>query len=299
MSVILNNSTARVFYLNFVQIGSSNADIIKNKCEATQEFNFSNLVEEQGEYLIAIERLIIPIQKIPFHDSIVPAMTLTTIINGFQRTVNSTTSFSLIEFLVNLNLEFSTNAVNLFIYLNPSGRIIIRYDDWANTNVTLDQTIADIFDMNTNLTIADSDANGKVIGNSPVFDRFDQLDKIQIEILGANIQQEIINTNISLPVLTDLTIQTSYSANVVINETNTDLINNFSAINDEIAFGYSTRQNVIYTAEAERRYVNLSGKTPIQNLTLQCVAIFKNQTRNIITLPPRTTFSAKIAFFKK
>jgi hypothetical protein len=70
MSIDLGNKGRGLFYLNFQTIGTG-----ENTAESTQEFNFGNLIDDSGSYLIAIERLIVPIHRIPMINDLAPALT--------------------------------------------------------------------------------------------------------------------------------------------------------------------------------------------------------------------------------
>lgn len=289
MSIDLAQSGRGVFYLNFRTQGDGTNSVI---ARSTQEFKFGNLVDHAADYIIAVERLYIPIQSIPMIDSQTPMLTIVPTGIGLLVTINTIEAFSIKEFMDNVNQQFDDLGVNIFLRLNSAGKMTIQYDDFANNNLQLNDFIRDIFDMPQLLTIGNADNNGLVKGASSIIDRFDQLLKIQIEVLGMNIIQEILDTDKSFPILTDIIVPSQYAFSSSENF-------NIDPVLEQFNFSYSTRQAVIYNAEGERRYAMLRGNSPIQNITLQCVAILKNNERREIILKGNSVFEAKIGFYKK
>ncbi|MHA2367049.1 MAG: hypothetical protein ACXAC7_24060, partial [Candidatus Hodarchaeales archaeon] len=102
----------------------------------------------------------------------------------------------------------------------------------------------------------------------------------------------IIGTERTLPVLTDLLVPNSYSTSYGLDNSLDPTVGIFS-------LSYATRQTVVYNAEGARRYIMLRGATPIQNITIACVAIYKDNTRNQIVLPPNSVFECKIGFYRR
>lgn len=290
MSIDLGNRGRGVFYLNFITVGTG-----ENFAESAQEFNFTNLVESAGSYLTSIERMVVPIHTIPMIETQAPAFRFEPVGVGVQFTINTTPAFSIKEWIdeVNAKLEDVLGADKFVLLVDQSGRIRIVYDNWANFNVRLSLDLQNIFDLPALLTNVQANADNQIIGESSIIDRFDQLHKIQVEAIGMNIQQEIIDTDRSLPILTDFVIPNSVSFS---SQMNLDLD---TAASQNINFGYNVRQNVLYNTDSERRYVVLRGNSPIQNINIKAVAIYKDNTRHEIRLPPRSIFELKLAFFSR
>lgn len=290
MSIDLSNKGKGVFYLNFIQYGDGT-----NKADVTQNFNFSNLVDQAGTYIIAIERLNLPLQRIPMINALAPAMTFEST-DPFELnfTINIDAVYSWKEFEESINISLGeVQAIVAYIALDFSGRIKIYNNKWNDYNIRLSQTLMDIFDLPELIGINDTDSNGFIIGKSSIVDRFDQLHKIQVESIGMNVQQEILDTDRSLPIITDLIVPTNYSFSYA------EPLEDDQAASANINVGYTVRQDLTYISESERRYVMLRGNTPIQNIRILCVAIFKDGSRNEIILPPRSVFECKIAFFRR
>ncbi|MCP4179515.1 MAG: hypothetical protein GY756_17280 [bacterium] len=295
MSIDLGQRGRSVFYLNFEE----RQDATNTKvCRATQEFTFGNLIESSGDYMVAIERLSVPIQRIPMLSAMTPAITLNPLAVGLIRVVVTEDAFSLKQWIDGINETLANDGINMIFKINQGGQLTFVYDDFANFSLTLHQTLTDLLDRD-NVLVTGADAVTSIAGNdivsseSPIFDRFDQLHKIQVEALGMNITQEIIDTDRSFPILTDILIPARYSIGY------TEPAGEVAGSTKQLSIGFATRQRLTYTAEGERRYIVLKGHSPIQNLELICSAIFKDGTRVEIPIPRREMFECKIAFFRR
>lgn len=289
MSIDLAQRGRSVFYLNFLQSGTG-----LNNCEASQIFNFGNIVEVSSDYIIAIERLIVPIHRVPHIESQTPAIIFVPIGAGLQYVINTPRAFSWKEFLDDINTQLAgIGVITCRMFLGQSGEIVIYFADFATYTIRINPVLQAIFDLNENLTIADTNGFNEVHGGSSLVDRFDQLHKVQVEVVGMNIQQEIIDTDRSSSILTDFIVPNTFSFSYGEN------LENQQISSKDVNIGYSVRQNIIYNAGEERRYVMLRGEGPVQNITLRCVAIYKDNTRNDIIMAPRSVFECKIAFFRK
>jgi len=233
--------------------------------------------------------MVIPIHKIPFIYAKTPCLQLQPLGPGLIISINSSDAYSLKEFIDDFNTQCSNIGLNLYIGLNQSGRIRLFYDDFANYNIVFNNDIYPLFDMPQTITAANA-SNNIVLGSSSILDRFDQLEKIQIEAIGLQSQQEIIDTERSYPIITDIVVPNDYSLSYT--ETLT------GASTTDISVSYSTRQTVVYNASDSKRFFMLTGNSPIQNITIQAVAIFKDNSRNEIVLPAGSVFSLKMAFYK-
>jgi hypothetical protein len=286
MTLDLGNDGRGVFYLNFKTIGNGS-----NTSSCTREFNFGNLVEHANEYICAIERAVIPLHRLPYIYALIPAFQLQPTNIGLILSISTSDAFSLKEFIDDINSQCTTQGINLYISLNVSGRIRISFDNFANYNIALSDTLFQLFDTSTQIISLAIAPNNIVLGNSSILDRFDQLSSIQLEAQGLQSQQEIIDAERSFPIITDLIADNIYSLSY------TEDYN--AASSSTINISYSTRQTVVYNAGANRRFFNLIGSSPIQNIIVQAVAIFKNGSRNEITLPNGAIFSLKLAFYRK
>lgn len=275
-----------VFYVGFRVIGDGTGFAV-----ATQEFTFSNLIDDTSNYVISLERFRLPIQSIPMlpaSDPLVPFLAFSpkpgkdvpTIVFDLKET------FSLNDFMTQLS-EIDLGATVFSI--RGDGRFEVFSDMWDDYNLLLSSTASQIFD----LPIVVRGEVPTVVGRSPFFDRFDDLYMLQLEArtgLGA-VQQEIISTQVFRNTLTDFlsptTISMSYSGQ------------QGAPHNSTYQLTYPVRQDVEFQASSNRRFVMLKGNSPIQNISLEMYAIFRNGDRQRIILPPRSVFDLKLAFWKK
>lgn len=298
MSFDLAPASRGCFYLNFRTPGDGT-----NKAEATQTFNNANLIDSTGNYIVAVERLVVPLQKIPMLPAELNIIQIVPIAGLIDTIDLDRDIFSIKEFIDYIN-DYVVNdlgyvGTTLYLRLDGSGRIVIHFENFANNNLILNQTLQDIFDLPQTLTLAEADVNDDVVGESSLVDRFDQLLSVQVEAQGLSVQQEIIDTNTAYEILTDFVIENPWSFSY---SEPTDTISNpqvFQQSGSNVSISYPTRQNLIYNANQNRRYVMLVGFIPIQNLKVTCVAIYKDGSRNDIIMPPRTSFTMKLAFFKR
>lgn len=285
MTIDISNAGKYVFYLNFRRIGSR---IENNFCDAEQNFKFSELINKASDYIISLERFKIPIQSIPMINAIANAIQLIPKTAVPFATFNAPQSFSLYDFLNDINAFFP----GLIISLNPDGRIAIDFNDYTNYSILLSPTIADIFDMEevTGLTFVGTNT---IIGATPVFDRFDQLHKVQIssELGLAGIQQEIIDTDVFKNLLTDFLVPSTYGMSYNGQQS--------IAPNGEYNIQYNVRQDLEFNASSNRRFIMMRSSAPIQNIKIQASAVYRDGTTHNIPLPPRAIFSVKLAFWKK
>jgi len=285
MTIDISNAGKNVFYLNFRTLGSRANDVF---CESEQNFKFSQLVEKASDYVISVERFKIPIQSVAMLESIPAAIQLIPKAAVPLLVYNSVQTFSLYDFLNDVN-SFTPGFV---VSLTPDARIVIDFNNFSNYSILLSPVIADIFDMDQVLGLTLAGAN-RIIGASPVFDRFDQLYKIQIssELGLAGIQQEIIDTDIFRNLLTDFILPSDYSMSFA---GEAGLVPN-----GQYNLTYNTRQDLEFNASSNRRFIFMRSSAPVQNIKVSVQAIFRDGTSRRIPLPPRSVFELKIAFWKK
>lgn len=297
MSIDLGVGGRGITYLNFRQ--TYDADV-ERTCRAVQEFNYSNFVDDSSDYLLALERLRVPIHRVPMVPALIPAITFVPIAGAPPYVINTDQAFSLRQWLDDLNAKGLASPNDLFFKIDASGRLQILFNGFNDYTITFDQTFADIMDIDANINAASQNVTPRqgqanewiITGSSSLFDRFDQLYKVQIEASGLNVAREIITTDATLPIITDILIPTDYATSY------TEAADP-KTVGGGINVTYPTRQAVLYGGENERRYINLVGKLAIQNITIQAVAIFRDGTRNQILIPRRGVFECKLGFYRK
>lgn len=269
-----------VFYVNFRVEGDGSGF-----AEAEQNFNFANLIEDSSKYVVSVERFRVPTQSIPMLPQILQAIQIVPHA-GVPIVFDLQPTFSLNDFLVQVN----TIAAALNFSLTADGRMAVGFTGFMDADILLNQKLANIFDMDP---LLQAGGPATIVGASPIFDRFDDLHKLQIEALTglSGVQQEIINTNVFRNLLTDFLMPSSTTMS-------------FSGIQGQIhdstyTVGYNVREDVEFNDASNRRFIMLKGNAPIQNIKLEISAIFRDGSRNRILLPPNSIMEVKLAFWKK
>lgn len=281
MTVDLAHSGRYVFYLNFRTIGDGEGFAVSE-----QNFNFSELIDDASKYLCSIERMRIPLQRIPMVNSLLTAITLIPKAAGFPQIISLTDTFSLFNFLEQLN----ANA-NLIVSISSDGRILLGMN-FTNFSLLLNPVIAAIFDTDQVLGLA-LIGQSLITGGSPVYDRMDQLFKVQIEAGSglSQIQQEIIDTNVFRTLLTDFIVPSNFNMSGTIQPGLVPPVQH--------SLNVPVRQDLEFNNAASRRLIMFRGNAPIQNVTIEATAIYRDGTRNRIILPPRSVMEIKLAFWRK
>ena len=283
MTIDVANTGRYVFYLNFRTVGDGT-----NFAIATQEFTFSNLIEDSSKYAISVERFRLPIQTIPMFPAENNVITLIRVVPGLPVTFNLQDSYSLLDFIQQINI-FIPGV--LTVSLSNDARIRLNFTDNLTYNeLILSQSLADIFDMPTNNAIM---LPITVLGNSPVPDRFDQLSKVQIEAKTglSSIQQEIVTTAIFQNLVTDFILPSPFNMS----------FRGRPGMPPELDYtvDFPVRQDLEFNTAGDRRLIMLKGNAPVQNIQLEIGAIFRDGSRHQIRLPPNGVMEVKIAFWKK
>ena len=299
MTLELGGPNRNVFYLNFETIGDSKDDR-EQICRAEQNFNFANLIENADQYILAIERFRLPLQGIPMLRAIPQAVQIIDNIGGgVIATLDLPDIYSINEFLTELGPTGSGwSALSDFLFnLTPGGQICI-FGGWglpgAGQFLRFDPIIAEIFDLPLD-TGVNAGVNTIIKGASVVFDRFDELYKIQIvaEQGLSNIQQEIVTTNTFRNILTDFLIPSNWNASY------SDDANCTTLHDPAYSLNYPVRQDLEFNDAQNRRWIFLRGGAPIQNVGIKAEAVLRDGTVQNIPLPPRSVFSAKLSFWLK
>jgi len=272
MTLDLGGPNRNVFYLNFESIGQLDPDneLGPQICQAEQNFNFANLIENASDYVIAIERFRLPLQGIPMLRAIPQAIRIMDGLGGTISTLNLPAVYSINDFLTELSGAGSgwtggAGANNYSFSLTPGGQICI-WGPWSGEFLVLDPQIAAIFDL-------------------PL--------EIVAETGLSNIQQEIITTNTFRNILTDFLIPSSWSASF------NDDAKCQTPHTPAFSLSYPVRQDLEFNDSNNRRWIFMRGGAPIQNVGLKAEAILRDGTITEIPLPPRSVFQVKLSFWLK
>ncbi len=270
-----------VFYLNLRSFGTGT-----NFCTATQNFNFSQLIDNASKYVLSVERFRIPLQTIPMFPAIDPAIQF--IPKGALplRSIILQEVYSLNDFLVQIS-----NDADLILSLDPSGRARIDFD-FTNFSLLLDPAIAAVLDMDPVLGLLLVGPN-TIIGASPMFDRLDQLWKVQIEGTDglSAVQQEIIDTNVFRTLLTDFIVPSTFSMSA------TNIPG--TRPNGTYTLSAPVREDLLFNDASNRRFIMFRGQSPIQNVGVECAAIFRDGSRHRIRMANNSVMDIKLAFWRK
>ena len=284
----LSNQTNQL-YINFTEIGNG-----QNFAKTTR--SFSNFIIQRSEnWVMWVERFRLPIQAIAMREAENTILKLIPVgqddgaqaLNEIHFDLDN--SYSVHNFLRQLN-SFLPGA--LIFALTSDGRIRITYHNFTNYYIKLSQTLREIFDLPTYIsdkyaTKADGTFEE---GASPFLDRFDQLDKIQIEAIGIPTESEFIGSSARGNIISDFLITNSYSLSA-----STDAQGVFGA---PFNLSWSGRQEITYEPH-QRRFINLFGVSGVRYVDIEAVAILKTGARVRIVLPPGSTFNLKIGFAKR
>lgn len=281
MSLDIADSGRYVFYLNFRTEGTG-----KNFCEAEQNFSFAELIDDASKYAVSVERFRIPLQTIPMFPATDPAVQFVPKDALPARALILQDVFSMNAFLLQMSADDS-----LILSLDPSGRARIDFD-FTDFSLLLDADIAAVLDMDRTLGLTLTGMQ-TIIGASPIFDRLDQLWKVQIEGKSglSSVQQEIIDTNVFRNLLTDFIVPSTYSLSA----------QNIPGTipNGMYTLSAPVREDLEFNQSANRRFIMFRSNTPIQNVAIEITAIYRNGTRNRIRMPRRSVMEVKLAFWRK
>ena len=295
MSIDIADKGRYVFYLNFRTQGTGD-----NFCEAEQNFNFAELIDNAGKYVLSVERWRIPIQAIPMFPATNQAVSFYNDLDELNSVHNFPDLFSIGDLIKQVNDinkpvlvgDPPVEEEGFFMTLTASGKVQINHD-FTNNQIRFDPAIARLFGMDL---IIGSTLTGPqtIIGNTPIFDRFDQLFKVQIEGLSglSSVQQEIIDTNVFRNLLTDFIVPSNFTMS----------LNNTPGKNEPDTtynIGYPVRQDLEFNQAANRRFIMFRGNSPIQNVRIEVTAIYRDGTRHRIRMPDGTILEVKVAFWRK
>lgn len=281
MSLDIADPGRSVFYINFRTEGTG-----ENFCVGEQNFNFANLIDDASRYCISVERFRVPCQGIPMLPQIDSAVRLIPKMGAPGVNYDLLPCFSLQNFLLQLN----SVATELRVSINPDGRVNVTFTNFNNYSIQFHPKIAAIFAMDNTL---DAIGTQTFIGAASIFDRYDDLHKLQIEALTglSSVVQEIISTNIYRNLLTDFLVPTSVSMT----------FEGGQNVAPTTTYTITTpmREDIEFNNASNRRFIMLRGNAPIQNIALEVFAVFRDGTRHRILMPPNSVFECKLAMWKK
>lgn len=280
MTFDLNKKNSQSLFVNFRLEGDG-----KKEASVSQLFTFSFLLDNSSLWMTSVERWRLGIQNIPMQDQLINAVVLRSKDGSPDIFISTDPTFSLYEWL----LQFKDQDTPFNIILTADGRPQIFNFDFDLFSIEFSQVMSDILDLPITL---DGVGIQSVTGASVLFDRFDQLKSISLEcgLSLATVQQEIQSSEVFVTQLTDFIIPSEYA----ISTTNTL----GSTLNSNITFTMPVRQDIEFNL-GTRRMINFRGSSPLQNMSVSAVAIYKDGSRHAVVVPRNSEFTLKLGFFKK
>ena len=295
MTFDLSNPVTNAFYVNFRSvapppIASAEIDPSARKevfAVAEQNFNFSNLLEDASKYLVSVERFRVPVHTIPMY----PEEINTVLLTGGPPTLafSASDSYSLLNFVEQFNESDVESAIRLTITNDGRLRLLVIGAQGYDT-LQFSPRFAAVVGMPISIS---NPTNTNITGSAPVFDRFDQLAKINLVARTglSNIQQEVVTTNIFKNVLTDFLVPSTSSISFTAHQN--------GAPDPDFTVSDTVRQDIEFNSASDRRLINMRGNAPIQNVKIEVEAVMRDGTTQRILLPPNGILEVKLAFWRR
>lgn len=264
---------------------------------AQTQFN-APILEKASDFLVAVERMELSLNGIPFYDAGQdPAFEQIVIVSRSMAVAPTQTDVDVNAY----SLSHLFEVLNALDYTDPntSTRFRIVYsiskDGFIIVSLLDGRTFTDVeiqFPRRLNMILGISTAQQfatKTECNSlyPRVDLGDDLDHIIIQTnLPTN--SDALG-NVHLQVLTDFSSPSEYSNSL-----------NYGANGTLIRSGFTTnlRQKLIYTP-SERRYLELIGDFPVNNVKLEAFYVNTDQIIKNVPLPIGGLFEIKLGFYLK
>lgn len=271
---------------------------------ATQTFN-APIVEKASDFLVAVERMELHLNAVPFYDADqLPREFITVRSRLDENLVYETPDIDLSAFsvthLLDLlgNVEYrvpETNALFRITYsINKDGFIIMTLLDNVDFNmvqIEFPSRLNMILGLSTNQQLYQTDINQDPwVEAESWYPRADIGDDLDHVVLQTNLPT---NTdalgNAHIPILTDFSVPTNYSNSLGYGSNGVLVKQGFTS---------NIRQRMIYVPN-ERRYLELVGDFPIQDLTIS--AWYRSVDGSIKKVPLCLggSFEVKLGFYLK
>jgi hypothetical protein len=250
----------------------------------------SNLLENGGDYICAVERLELNLNGVPYYDGEYEGESIeiratgadgVNPVDGLMQTINVTfKSYSLKNTIDQLNIMLAAEAVNSTTTL---GAFVFSLD--ADGFVTLSRTNSTnfytVFPNRLNQILGlYNEVAGETnwISGEPRWDIGDSLQHIRLTS-NLNLVSDTVGqakTNI----LTDLSVNSSLSAS------------------SNGGYSYSSRDKMIYTP-SEHRYLNFNSSAPVQIIRIVAEYVQPDNTSRVVQLPVGASFNIKLGFYQR
>ena len=259
------------------------------------------ILEKASDFLCAVERMELNLNGVPFYDAssfvenhvqnqetLVIRSKLNNSLTWSYTLVNSAYSISHLFEILNSILYQDPNdntPFNLTWSLSKDGFSVITImggKTFTRFQIEIPRRLNLIIGIST-----DRQINGRTSVDS-AFPRIDCGDDLDHIVLVTNLPTNSDSLgNVKNQILTDFSSPSAYS-NSLAYGVNGDLIRN--------GFSTNIRQKVIYTP-SERRYLELLGDFPINNIMVQAMYVNQDGLQKIIPLPLGASFELKLGFY--
>lgn len=264
--------------------------------EVNETYNVP-VVDKASNYLVAIERLEVSLNGIPFYNAEDNEQITLQDVAGF----NPDITVALLENA--FSLSHLLEILNKLIYPNPGdGGFTDLSVVWSLTSdgfVTLE--VLETFDVVTfilprrlqcilGISIAVQPLGNAETKAKSLYPRIDMGDELDHLILKTNLPcfSDTIG-NVKTQVLTDFCVPTKYGNSLTYGPAGSVV---------DASIQTNIRQKAVYVP-TERRYLELVGDFPITQLTIACEYVDNIHTRHSIPLPFGGSFEIKIGFYLK
>ncbi len=258
------------------------------------EFN-QPIMEKASDFLCAVERLELTLNGIPFYDGNQnETITVVSRLNPLLTSANifNVTAWSLSDLLAKLSAfdlrDPNTNTDFSVVYaINQDGIIVISLEEGKNFD-NLEIQFPRILNCILGISTARQVTPGTFSEAESLYPRTDVGDNLDHIIIQTNLPTNSDSLgNAKMAILTDLSVSSAYSNSLSYGSDGAMLRSSFST---------NIRQRVIYTP-SERRYLELLGDFPIQNI--QCQVYYVNIIgENVpVPLPLGGYFELKLGFY--
>lgn len=303
----MNFSRLKPFYCNLIVRNTPTAANYNPYTGANETINAEirsdyniPLVDKASDYLLAVERLEVSLNAIPFYDLRDPIdrediqlqSVATGIIGpGVTLTLTCYSLQGLLTYLSNLNYvnpDPPNNNIRLLFSLEQDGRVTMAIGTagyhYGHFTVLLPRRLNMILGLSVTQQVPFAYL---VYSSFPRVDLGDDLGTIVIQSNLPTVTDSLDNQR--SPILTDFGVPSSYGGSF-----------NYTAGNVLAVSSWSldVRDKYIY-APAEKKYIEMTGDFPINNINIRCYYVTPDGTTKFVPLPIGGAFFIKLGFYLK
>lgn len=281
-SANVNNQSSYNIYVNLEKEANNTDYSNVVYSDIMQNFGSQPLLKTPKNWLVGIERFHLNLSTLPIVAATPNAIQI------IKKSDNSVVAnldlpdiYNIVDFfnfISSLSDDNTTLEYKPLIFkLRNDGRIQLEYYFNAGANkILFDQKIAAILDLPIEIiTTSTTQTKITITGASNCLSRIDQLVAIQlISRQGLMVSSEIFN-NSSLPILTDFIVDQLPNTSFSTTNTDTGLETNYSV-------SFTPRDNILYNAGNNVRFLNCQGDAPLNFINLEFIARCRDYNGNLI-----------------